>query len=126
MINALRKIFNGWFPTAITAIAIAFLSLLPHRHIGFAIETFDYLKHFSAYFILGILMWIPLRDKFKDKSNFKIGIAIVVILIVYGTVLEIAQYLSPGRTPKFLDAVANVFGVVVSQILMAYLPKRSD
>lgn len=125
MINALRNIFNGWFPTVITAFAVALLSLLPHRNIGFAIETYDYLKHFAAYFILGILMWIPLRDKFRDKSNFQIGITIVVILFAYGSVLEIAQYLSPGRTPKFDDALSNVVGAVASQILMAYLPKKT-
>ncbi|MFH1515505.1 MAG: VanZ family protein [bacterium] len=109
----------------ITAIAVAFLTLLPHYQIGFIIEPYDYLKHFSAYFILGILMWIPCRDKFKDKSSFEIAISILVILIVYGTVLEIGQYLSPGRTPKFLDAVSNVFGAVASQVLMVCMPKKT-
>jgi VanZ family protein len=120
MNKALQKILQTWIPTVIISVAIAYLSLVPYEETGDLLENYDLLMHFAAYFAFGIFLYFPVKRVFHSQSGLKIAVYIVVIGLLLGSVLEIAQHLSPGRTPSVIDALSNLAGVAFSQVLVTF------
>ncbi len=120
MKKILQNIIQTWVPTAIITIAITFLSLISYEETGNLLKSYDFLMHFAAYFAFGLFLYFPVKRVFHNQSVFKIAVLILVIGLLYGTVLEAAQYLSPGRTPSVIDALYNLAGVAFSQIAVAF------
>jgi VanZ family protein len=63
----------------------------------------DKLVHYASYAGLGGLSLLS----FARRR----GILCALSMIPLGVLLEVFQHFSPGRTPEFLDAVANTLGV---------------
>lgn len=62
------------------------------------------IRHFTAYTGLAIFSMLAF-ERWR-------GIAVALSMILLGILIEVAQYLSPGRTPALADAVLNAFGVI--------------
>ena len=117
MNKALQKILQTWIPTVIISVAIAYLSLVPYEETGDLLENYDLLMHFAAYFAFGIFLYFPVKRAFTNQSILKAAVMIIAIGFMYGSFLEAAQYLSPGRTPSVTDALSNLGGLAFAQVL---------
>jgi len=100
MERPIRLAFKLIFMAAL--IAIAWASLVPQDvrpQTGF----WDGWEHLAAYFVLGITGFIA----FPSPSH---RLKMLVLIIVYGIVLEVMQGFLPGRMPGVVDALANSIG----------------
>ena len=89
----------------ILTITITVLSLLPAKS-SLNLGEKDKLSHFLAYFVLTIPVF--LLKKISWRSSW-----IVLILIIYGLLLEFLQGFVPGRVSSLLDGFANTSGVLL-------------
>jgi VanZ family protein len=114
--------FVGWVGVA----AIGVLSTLPgdaRPHLGSDVP--GQLEHLLAYFITAWVLALGYRKREHVTP-------IVLGLIAYAGLLEVAQLWIPGRTSQLIDFVASAFGVVagvsVIQLMRIGLPlwKRRD
>ena len=105
--------------------AIAYLSLVPYEKTGDLLENYDLLMHFAAYFAFGLFLHFPMKRVFHNQSLLKAAVLIIAIGFAYGSFLEAAQYLSPGRTPSVTDALSNLGGVAFAQVLAVLLSGTS-
>jgi len=112
--NILRKI-----PAIAVMIGITVLSAMPGNDPF--LNTFhfnDKIKHFTAYFVLGMSLcfWAP-SDKWFAKP-FIHGIVVVFICAVFGIFDEYHQSFVPGRSGNDLgDLAANILGGLVTPFL---------
>ncbi len=83
-------------------VAIAVLSLLPgDESISFGL--IDKIEHFLAYAALGCVALLGWRERHPRRL-------LVPAMLVFGGLLEAAQFGVPGRLPDYLDIAANVAG----------------
>ena len=89
-------------------------SLARNHHVVMAIGAYDKPAHLIVYFALALLatMGWPRRRRM-----------ILVILLVGGLVLEVAQN-AIGRSFDWLDALANVVGVGLAAALTRWLDRK--
>ncbi|MEW6366936.1 MAG: VanZ family protein [Acidobacteriota bacterium] len=80
----------------------------------------DYALHFSAYAVLGALVYWACQD-----SRRALVIAAVVGSL-YGATDEIHQALVPGRDPSTVDWAADTLGAISAPVLLARLRDRMD
>lgn len=96
------------FSLIIVLVGITFLSLT-------SLETFvvgnDKTSHFTAY---SILMFNAGLVFFKPKKTFLIAI---ILCLIYGGLIEVAQHFIPGRSMSRYDMVANALGVGTGVVL---------
>jgi len=71
------------------------------------------LAHFLAFVLLGFLV-AAARWRWPFKR-------IIVVLLSYAVLVELAQAVVPGRTPAVADGLANVLGVSVGALIGAGL-----
>lgn len=102
-------------PTAWVAIvALAILSLTPKQQM-LRTGAGGWIEHFVAY--LGATPLIALA------YGQRLGIPrLAAALVAYAAVLELAQSLSPGRTPALPDFLAGVGGVAIAALACSVLP----
>jgi len=114
MKNILRKI-----PAILVMVAIFILSALPGNDPF--LNSFDFsdkIKHFIAYFVLGIslCLWIPSRKWFAKPAIW--GLLIVFVCTVFGIADEFHQSFVPGRSGNDLrDLMADFIGGLFSPFL---------
>ena len=100
-------------------VAVIWLSLTPHDAIP-EVDVWDKLGHFLAYAVLAVFggwaFWAHRTE-----------VAVGVLLVAYGCILEIAQIYNPGRSGTVEDAIADgfgaMFGVGIVRILRRYFTK---
>jgi len=109
--NIIRKI-----PAIVILLMIFFLSSLSESDLPRdPFELSDKLKHFAAYFILGLsfCLWFS-REKWLTKPVI-CGISVVIICAVCGIFDEFHQSFVPGRSGNDLgDLTANIIGSLLS------------
>ncbi len=67
------------------------------------------LAHFAAFVVLACLVRLA---RWPWSIRFEI-----LVLMAHAVGTELGQYLVPGRTPGFLDGLANVLGVLVGMVI---------
>lgn len=84
----------------------------------FQIPNFDKILHASFYAVFALLLaWDILGFKNKN-SRFVISIITMMILLVYGGIIELLQkYLSRTRNADFFDLLANFVGISIGIVL---------
>lgn len=99
----------------VVAIAIAYLSLKPSIQM---VEVNDKVGHFIAYFVLmlniGLAVW-------KGKKEVLVAL---LITTVYGVVMEIGQYFTPGRSFSLLDMLANASGALLAAGILLLIGRK--
>ncbi len=99
----------------IVIISIVPSSGLPRYNIAFA----DKIVHIAMYFTLTLAFFI---DHFiitgNIKPKFKRIVAIVLLTMVVGILLETIQSLLPERSASFNDILANFAGVLLATLLI--------
>lgn len=96
-------------------VAVLSLSSLPKIDLGIRIQSTDKYLHALAYFTLAFVWMFVYRAQYHNR---KFKIVILIILTIYGIILEGLQAgLTTFRTPDFFDAIANFTGVFLAIIL---------
>ena len=118
MVVTIRIVARAFFFLGV--IAVAWLSLAPQDTIP-DVETWDKLRHFLAYAMLAVFGGLAYWAR-------RIEVAMGVLLVAYGCILEIARIYVPGRSGTIEDAIADghgaMFGVGIVRILRRYFTKR--
>jgi len=102
---------------------IAFLLLspvLPEIHLPgpFHILTYDKFQHVGAFFILSLLL-NRASDTFNHRSRN------IIALFLFGILVEVAQSFMPHRGADIFDALADLAGIVLFQLLFSlYLYRK--
>lgn len=97
---------------------LSILSLIPGYQLpGSPIQYSDIMVHVVMYLILGLTVFRE-SSKQYDGLTIRLKIIIVLLLIVYGGVLEILQEsFIPGRYGSVSDFLANAVGVLSGLII---------
>ena len=102
--------------TLLLAVAVGYVMLMPPNATLIRYRSYDKLLHFLAFFVL----ILPLASVMS--ARLAVGVA-VVIAIVYGGAIEIAQpYV--GRGAEWADFVADALGAVCGAALGRWLRLR--
>lgn len=92
---------------------------LPETHVS------DKIEHFTAYFILAILLNLTMmfQNKYAGMRR-KAWLYTLIIIVTYAALDELHQLFIPGRDCEFLDWVSDSSGVLLGlglvKILMIY------
>jgi len=111
--NILRKI-----PAILIMVAIFMLSALPANQLPNAFDLNDKIKHFIAYFVLGIslCLWVP-NSKWRTKPVIW-SVLVILICTIFGISDEFHQSFVPGRSGNDLgDLIADFIGGLASPFL---------
>jgi VanZ family protein len=100
-----RKVIWG-----LMVLVVVILSLLPQDQISIQQPFNDKVAHFLTYLMLTFIALLSSNQKHSLLS-------ILAIQILIGVCMEIAQSFIPGRTPEFLDIIANSSGVLVGALV---------
>ena len=101
-----NKLYILSFAVVLTGIGV--LSLMPPSS-GIELGEHDKWNHFIAYLVLS-LNWCMIENKSKI---FFLGL---LFCALYGLTLEYLQGFVSGRLPSWLDAAANMGGVVTGYV----------
>lgn len=75
--------------------------------------------HFIEYFILGVLVFLTLRE-FGNKNIYYA----ILICFLYACSDEVHQIFVPGRDGNFVDVMLDTFGSTTSILLLNKLKER--
>lgn len=106
-------------PFILIILGIFFLSnqsTLPPELNSFNYE--DKLLHIIAYFILGVSLIFAILINFPNFNKKNIIITLLIIGAVYAITDEIHQIYVPGRCAEIYDLFADLFGILLSQLLI--------
>ena len=94
-------------------IAITLLSLLPPKS-SINLGSQDKASHFIAYFFLTINTLLISEKHIKS----------ILLIILYGIILEYLQSFVPGRFPAYNDIIANSLGSLSGLIIILISSKK--
>jgi len=70
----------------------------------------DKIQHGTVFFILAMLL-----NRSSDTKKHRIRN--IIVLSIFGIVIELIQYYVPNRTPSVYDALADIVGILLFQFL---------
>lgn len=89
---------------------------LPDIHIG------DKIEHFSAFFILAVLLNLTLIFQKKSYFLFKYAkLVTIIICFLYGAIDELHQMIIPGRYADIRDWLADSTGVLIGVLILNFV-----
>jgi len=86
---------------------------LPEMPVG----NFDKIVHFSMYFVLSVLLMKAMYYHSRSLTGGKVFLFTLIIVGMYGILMELFQSFVPGRTPSLADVLANVAGILAANAL---------
>lgn len=78
------------------------------------------IAHFTLYFVLGISVYLFIKEFYSDK---RLIIYTILICLLYATSDEIHQLFVPGRSFQLLDILIDTLGSIVSLIIIKIINK---
>lgn len=119
-----RKIWLVYVPLAIYWLILFTATSLPAYDLP-KLGLSDKIQHFSAFFILAVLLNLALLYQRKSRFLFEnTNIATIVICLFYAGIDEIHQTFIPGRFAEVLDWVADGSGVILGVFLVYFLKNK--
>ncbi|NRB78881.1 MAG: VanZ family protein [Saccharospirillaceae bacterium] len=94
-------------------IAISMLSLSPSESVP-QVGGYDKIVHFLSYLILSMSFWLGFQ---KAKPVW----LVLILLIMFGVLIEILQSFVPGRLMSLMDAIANGLGILVGYCFCVFI-----
>jgi len=100
----------SWAITILIAVFIFYLSSLVFEGVGgFGIKSWmSIVYHIGVFFFLSFFLFISL---IKGKKNSKLFLFGILILLSYGVIDEIHQFLVPGRFCTVVDVFFDLIGI---------------
>ena len=105
--DSLKLILFFSFGVILTLITL--LSLLPPKS-TINLGNQDKISHYIAYFFLSINALLISKNRKK--------IITILLIILYGIILECLQSFVPGRFPSYNDVIANLLGALSGLVII--------
>ena len=107
--------FKSFLPYSLIVIliAITLLSLLPPKS-SIKLGSQDKVSHFIAYFFLTINALLISEKHIKS----------ILLIILYGIILEYLQSFVPGRFTSYNDIIANSLGSLSGLLIILTISKK--
>ncbi|HLA55841.1 MAG TPA: VanZ family protein [Flavobacterium sp.] len=86
------------------------------------VHNVDKYVHVTFHFFFTLFWYLHFRNKFQERNPLRLSFGILLISIVYGIAIELAQeFFTTTREADIKDVAANFAGAVLAAlILMAY------
>lgn len=99
-----------YFVPLLWSIVVTLFSLVSIQNVGVSIpiKGKDKIVHFIFYFIM-MLLWCLAQKKTTAIKN----ITILIVVVLYGGLIEILQSFTSFRTADFYDFIANTAGALL-------------
>ena len=120
-----RRRLGAWGPPAVWASVIFALSSFSGPQLPVLPGQTDKLVHGTVYAILGALCFRAIAMTWTWPRRPAVAIATLLALL-YGISDEIHQTFTPGRTPDWRDALADMIGGLVGALVFAAVTHRPD
>jgi VanZ family protein len=118
----MRPVLLYWAPAVLFAGLVLFLSLIPNS--GGPDYGWDKLNHFMAYAVLSLLSTRAISA--GDRISVKTAIVVMVIVFLFGILVEFLQSLTSTRSAEALDAAANGLGAISGAIIFSLIKNRAE
>lgn len=113
-----RKIWLVYLPLALYWIILFTATTLPGNQLP-DLHLSDKIEHFSAFFILAVLLNLALIFQRKSFVLFKYAALVtIVITLSYGAIDELHQIFIPGRSADIRDWLADSTGVILGVFIL--------
>jgi VanZ family protein len=115
-----RKIWLVYVPLVLYWIILFTATTIPGNQLP-DIHLSDKIEHFSAFFILAVLLNLTLIYQRKSLLLFKYAALVTIIICLsYGAIDELHQMFIPGRTADLRDWLADSTGVILGVLIMNF------
>ena len=112
-----RKVMLVYFPLTLYWIVLFTATTLPGKDLP-DLGISDKIEHFSAFFILAVLINLTLIYQRKSYLLFRYAIiATIIITLSYGAIDEIHQLFIPSRIQSISDFIADLAGIILALFL---------
>jgi len=111
---------------SIAWVFFTFYLLIIYSHKESSTISFPFLDkvvHFILFFIQSILITNTLYE-YSDRNNRIILIASIILLLLFGLIIEIQQIYLPYRKFEIMDLIANFVGVLFGSFVVIYFRKN--
>ena len=118
--------FYRYLVLSIAWVFFTFYLLIIYSHKESSTISFPFLDkvvHFILFFIQSILITNTLYE-YSDRNNRIILIASIILLLLFGLIIEIQQIYLPYRTFEIMDFIANFLGVLSGSFVVIYFRKN--
>ena len=118
--------FYRYLVLSIAWVFFTFYLLIIYSHKESSTISFSFLDkvvHFILFFIQSILITNTLYE-YSDRNNRIILIASIILLLLFGLIIEIQQIYLPYRTFEIMDLIANFVGVLFGSFVVIYFRKN--
>ena len=118
--------FYRYLVLSIAWVFFTFYLLIIYSHKESSTISFPFLDkvvHFILFFIQSILITNTLYE-YSDRNNRIILIASIILLLLFGLIIEIQQIYLPYRTFEIMDLIANFLGVLSGSFVVIYFRKN--
>lgn len=113
-----RKTWLVYLPLALYWIILFTATTLPGNQLP-DLHLSDKIEHFSAFFILAVLLNLALIFQRKSFVLFKYAALVtIVITLSYGAIDELHQIFIPGRSADIRDWLADSTGVILGVFIL--------
>ena len=118
--------FYRYLVLSIAWVFFTFYLLIIYSHKESSTISFPFLDkvvHFILFFIQSILITNTLYE-YSDRNNRIILIASIILILLFGLIIEIQQIYLPYRTFEIMDLIANFVGVLFGSFVVIYFRKN--
>jgi len=115
-----RKVWLVYIPLVLYWIILFTATTLPGPQLP-DIHISDKIEHFSAFFILSVMLNLALIYQRKSYILFKYAALVTIIICLsYAAIDELHQMFIPGRFADIRDWLADSAGVVIGVFLLNF------
>ena len=113
-----RKIWFVYVPLVLYWVILFTATTIPGNQLP-DIHLSDKIEHFSAFFILAILLNLTMIYQRKSFLLFKnAALVTIIICLSYGAIDELHQMFIPGRSADIRDWLADSIGVILGVLVL--------
>lgn len=118
----MRPVLTYWAPLVFFAGLVLYLSIVPS--VGGPEYMWDKANHFAAYVVLSLLFTRVIT--MGQRVTLGRAIAALVIVTLFGIMVEFLQSLTQTRSAEALDALANGLGASVGITAYSLFKNRAE
>jgi VanZ family protein len=115
-----RKILLVYVPLVLYWIILFTATTIPGNQLP-DIHLSDKIEHFSAFFVLAILLNLTMIYQRKSLLLFNYAALVTIIICLsYGAIDELHQMFIPGRSADLRDWLADSAGVIIGVLILNF------
>lgn len=109
---------SNWLPVLFCGLLIFYLSSATINTTVVNISNIDLVVHAIFYTVLAFLV-ARASGLWKSRHKLRLTLVLILLVAIYGAIIEWYQYYLPARDASFADGVANFTGAVLGVVFYA-------